>query len=328
MKPLSPEKLIDPFVRLFWKTQISTLRACPPLCGVVSRATFNAYQNRRLYMKGLLPVAAQVPRALARHLRDKRENRVVLPRVSVIITTRCTLNCDKCLGRCPYLEDRDMPAEDLVRDIGRLFACVDYIYDILITGGETFLHPGLDQIIRACAASGKAGNVSVITNGTVFPSAKALAALRETKATVKISRYPQALQPDAEQLKSLLEDNGVRYFHEIGATWVDTGALGQPKEGSAAQRFSLCVLKLGFVCCWGKLHLCGESAVLMEEGLIPDSKEDYISLRGTGPAAFREQLQKLLKKPEVSACSYCLGQTYQTPKIPVGVQRAPRQGGQ
>jgi len=315
------KKLSAPFARLFWKTQITVLRSCPPLCGLVSRATFNAYQNRRLYMKGLLPVAAQLPRALLFHWRDKREKRVVLPRVSIIVTTRCTLRCDKCLGHCPDMEDRDAPTEDLLRDIQALFACVDIIYDVIITGGETFLHPGLDQIIRACAASPKAGNVSLITNGTVFPDAKTLAVLRETKATVKISRYPQALQPNVEELKTILEENDVRYFHEIGATWVDTGTFGQRKDGSPARRFSLCVLKLGFVCCWGKLHLCGESAVLMEEGLIPDRKEDYIDLRGIDAAAFRGQLQALRKKTSVSACSYCLGQTYETPKIPVAAQR-------
>ena len=297
------------------------LRRCPPLCGLVSRATFNAYQNRKLYAKALLPVAVQVPRAMRLHWRDRRENRAILPRVSIIVTTRCTLNCDKCLGHCPDMEDRDAPASSLVQEIQSLFSCVDYIYDIILTGGETFLHPDLDRVVRACADSGKAGNISLITNGTVIPDAKVLTALRETKATVKISRYPTQLQPNVEQLKAILERNGIRYFHEVGATWVDTGAFGQLKDGSAERRFSLCVLKLGFVCCWGKLHRCGESAVLMEEGLIPDCEEDYIDLRDTSPAVFREQMRRLLKKTSVSACSYCLGQTYKTLKIPVAVQR-------
>ena len=321
MRSTLQKKLAEPFVRLFWKTQINIFRSCPPLCGVVSKGTFNAYQNRRLYVQNMLPVAARMPGALARHCRDKREGRVVLSRVSAIITTRCTLNCIKCLGHCPDMEDRDMPIDDLVQDIQTLFSCVDYIYDIMVTGGETLLHPNLDQILRACADPNKVGNISIITNGTIFPSAKVLSALRETNATVKISRYPAALQPNVEQLKSMLEDNGIQYYHEIGSTWVDTGAWGQLKEGSATRRFSLCVLKLGFVCCWGKLHLCGESAVLMEEGLIPDCNEDYIDLRTACPDAFREQWQKLLKKDAVSACSYCLGQTYQTPKAPVAVQR-------
>ena len=325
MKILS-KRLSDPFVQLFWKTQINILRACPPLCGLVSRLTFNAYQNRRLYAKGLLLVAAQAPHVLLLHLRDKRENRVVLPRVSLIVTTRCTLHCDKCLGHCPDMEDRDTPTADLLRDIQTLYSCVDTIYDITITGGETFLHPDLDQIVRACAATGKAGNINLITNGTVVPGAKVLAALRETKATVKISRYPAALQPKVEQLKSLLEENDIRYFHEIGTSWVDTGTFGQLKDGSAQRRFSLCVLKLGLVCCWGKLHMCGESAVLTTEGLIPDCKEDYIDLRSINTADFRGQLKKLLKRPTVSACSYCLGQTYKTPKIPVAVQRIPPSG--
>jgi len=59
----------------------------------------------------------------------------------------------------------------------------------------------------------------------------------------------------------------------------------------------------------------------MEEGFLPDCGEDYIDLRTTDPAAFREQYRKLLKKRVVSACSYCLGDTYMTPQIPVAVQR-------
>ena len=314
------KKIAEPFLYLFWKTQIRVLRSCPPLCGLVSKVTFNAYQNHKLYIKNLFPVAVQVPRALARHLRDKRDSRVVLPRVSVIITTRCTLNCKKCLGHCPDMEDRDTPIDDLLQDIQVLFSCVDFIYDLLITGGETFLHPDLDQIIRACAGSGKTGSVSMITNGTVLPDAKTLAALRETKATVKISRYPAHLQPCIEQLKSILEESEIRYFHEVGATWVDTGVFGQLKEGSPAQRFSLCVLKLGLVCCWGKLHFCGESAVLLEEGLVSDCKEDYIDLRAISPVTFCEQWKKLQERDSISACSYCLGQTYKTPKIPVAEQ--------
>jgi len=61
--------------------------------------------------------------------------------------------------------------------------------------------------------------------------------------------------------------------------------------------------------------------MLIEEGRIPDCKEDYIDLRATSPAAFRGQWQKLLEKQTLSACSYCLGHTYKSPRAPVAEQR-------
>jgi len=39
------------------------------------------------------------------------------------------------------------------------------------------------------------------------------------------------------------------------------------------------------------------------------------------PAGFGERIEALLKRPVLSACSYCLGNTYQTQKIPPAVQR-------
>ncbi len=324
MKTALSKKLAEPIVRLFWRMQIHIFRSCPPLCGIVSKSTFNAYQNSKLYLKGLLPVAMQVPRAFARHLYDKRRKRTVLPRVSIIITARCTLKCDKCLGHCPDMKNQnDRDIDELITDIQALLSCVDYIYDVLITGGETFLHPNLDQIVWVCANSGKVGNISLITNGTIFPEAKVLSVLRKTKATVKISRYSITLQPSVEQLKASLEENDIHYIHEVGAHWVDTGEWGKLKDGSPTRRFRVCVLQLGYVCCWGTLHLCSESATLMLEKLIPDCKEDYINLRSTSPAAFHDELKRLHKRPALSACSYCLGQTYKTPKIPVAVQRNP-----
>jgi len=319
---------LEPLEYLFWRTLIRTFRGCPPLGDVFSNNTL--YRNLKLDTKKVLPVAARVPRALSLHWRDKREKRVVLPRVGILATSRCTLNCDKCLA---HVSDRkrcnkkDAPIDELARDIHALFSCVDYIYEISVAGGEPFLHPDLDQIIRACADSGKTGHINVSTNGTLLPGAKVLAALRETKATVHISRYPVALQPQAEQLKCILRENAIPYIHASSASWVDTGKFGQAQEGSPARRFRVCPLQLCYIYDCGKLHLCGQSAVLMAEELIPDCKEDYIDLRAVSRGEFREQYVKLRRRPCISACSYCLGQTYKTPKIPVAVQRDPPPAG-
>jgi len=311
-----PKKLTEPFIQLFWKALMIVLRVCPPLAGLVIDA--NEGQKHQF--------AAQMSRALFRHWRVKRGKRVVLPHLTVLITSRCTLNCDKCVVHIPDLEiHRDVPVADLLADLQTIFSGIDYVYGVSLIGGEPLLHPDLDQLVRACADSGKTGCISVVTNGTLISrDSKLLAALRDAKAIVKISKYPSVLQPRVEQLKAVLKENDIRYsdVHVRDLSWNDRGVFGQLQQGSAARRFSVCLEPLLCFTDWcGKLHLCGKSAILMSEGVIPDRKEDYVDLRTTAPATFRAELKRLNARNVISACSYCLGSTYNTPKIPVAVQR-------
>ena len=321
MKSTLLKQLADPFEQLLGKAQVSILRACPPVCGMVVDGAFQEHQSR---FKSLLPMAAQVPHALHLHWRDKREKRVALGQVVFGITTRCTLNCDKCLSYISDLTDHsDVPTAELLADIQALFSCADYVYDFCLGGGEPMLHPGLDQIIRACAATGKVGNIKVMTNGTVLPDAKVLAALRDTKACVSINHYPNASQPDLEKIKAIFTKNKIRYhvLVTIRDRWVDKGKFGQLQEGSPVRRFSDCFFRMYYVYMSGQLHLCCQSAVLMSHGMIPDCDEDYIDTRSVNPAAFRDKLKKLNKRSAISACSYCLGNNYKSPKVPAAVQR-------
>jgi len=314
--------MANPFVYLFWKTQISALHACPPLGGFIADSSLGAQNTPKIWVKTLFGIAAQAPRIIISKMCDQRKGRIVMSRVTICITTRCTLNCDKCAVHVPDIKrPGDIPLSNLIRDIQTLLACVDHIYAVVLSGGETFLHPDLDEIIRVCADSGKVGRISMVTNGTVIPEARALAALRESKVMVNISMYPPPLQPDVEKLKAVLKENGICYKHESGAAWSDLGDFGQRKEGLERRRFSLCVQQLCFPLVNGKLHRCGESAILSEEGLMADCKEDFIDLRAISPADFPAQWKKLLKKRAVSACSYCWGDTYKSPKIPPAVQR-------
>jgi len=322
------EKALDPLKYFFWKAQIRVLRACPPLGDFVIRRHADAMNSRKVWVKILFRLVLRMPGMVCRHWRNQRENRVELPRVSILVTTRCTLRCDKCQAHIPDLKSRrDMPTNDLIHDIRSLLSCVDYIYGVVFTGGEAFLHPDFDQIIRVCGASDKVDYLCVATNGTVIPDAKLLAALREAKVKVFISGYPPALQPDVEKLKLLLEENGIFYSHDSRASWYDLGDFGQLQAGPEKRRFRVCSQQASCLPYLnGKLHLCTESALLMEEGLIPDCKADYIDVRAACAAAFRGQWRALLKRRAVSACAYCLGCTYKTPRVPVAMQRGPSGG--
>jgi sulfatase maturation enzyme AslB (radical SAM superfamily) len=307
--------------RWFWRAQISILCACPPLHGVVVRHGIGSNRSGKLWIVTLLRLALRAIPALFSYCRDKLKKRVVLPRVSVGITTRCTLNCDKCVGHIADLQTHeDFPLDVLLRDIKALLSHVDYIYAFNLSGGETFLHPELDQIIRFCAASNRIGTIDLSTNGTLIPNQATLSALRDAKATVRISRYAPALQPNVEQLKTILKENGIHYLHESGDYWYDTGDLGRLQEGSAKRRFSICAQRLCPTCYQGNLYLCSPSLVLTEKEGAGGS-EDSIAVRAVSAAEFRRQWKELHKKHVITTCSYCQGFSYQTPRVPVAEQR-------
>jgi len=272
------KKAADPFVGWFWALQIYILRAFPPFLGLVSRISLNANKSRRIWLATLFRAAWLMPRAVAQHVSNLMKKRVVIARMSVAVTTRCTLFCDKCAAHVPDFPTWHLPREELLADMQFLLSCVDYIYDINISGGEAFLHPNLDEVIRLLTGSGKVGDVNITSNGTVIPSEKILSALRDEQITVKISRYDPALQPNVEKLKAIFEEQGIPYIHDIGSYWYDAGDLSQPLEGSAKRRFRICTQQLCMPYWDGKLHLCTESAYFQYK--YPEkSAGDYIDLR-------------------------------------------------
>ncbi|MDR0883210.1 MAG: radical SAM protein [Oscillospiraceae bacterium] len=316
------QKVLDPFVYLFWAAQIQILVAFPPLHGLAIKHGMNADRSRKLWIKLLFQVLVRAPGAFFAHVSDKIRRRTVLPRVSYAVTTRCTLNCDNCIVHVPDIEHpADIPAERWIEDLQALLQCVDTIYVLTLAGGEAFLHPQLDELLRFCAASSQIGDIDVATNGTIIPNEEVLAALRDAKATVRISRYGAALQPKVEELKSRLKEYSIAYMHEAGGYWYKPVSLDEIQPGSTKRRYRVCAQQLCLVYYHRQIHKCTASAVLAEVG---DRIEaiDYVDLRDLSPAAFRAAYQRWHKKRELTACAYCPGASYEAPRVPVAVQRA------
>jgi len=315
---------MKPFIHLFWKMQMDILYACPPLRGVVGKFSLGAAGSRKVWLKTLLLLILHTPGAVFIHFRNLLKKRVVLPHLSVPVTTRCTLNCDKCFGHIPDLEHpSDFPAHELIQSLQTLLACVNYVYTVAINGGEPFLHSDIGKIVQACANSNKVKNINIQSNGTVIPDENTLTELRNAKATVQISRYSRELQPNVETLKRILRSNDIRFTHASAEHWKDVGVLGQLQPGSGKERFSVCVQRFCPLIWSGKFYSC-PSAALTEElfSACVITKEDYIDLRTISSEEFRNQYRKLRKKRVLAACDYCCGYTYMTPKIPVAVQRS------
>ena|GEM_PF-753410 len=322
------ERLCDPFVRLFWMLQIGIMNACPPLQSLVLNLGVNSERSAKLWLKLFFQVLVRLPVVLFQHLHDLKNKRVVLPRVALGVTSRCTLNCDKCMVRIPDLEVReDVPVDEILKSLDTLFACVDQIYVLCLSGGEAFLHPDLDKIVLYAMNSDKVGKVDVSTNGTLIPNEKTLNALRDADCTVRITAYAPELQPNVEKLKAALKEKGIHYIHASGDYWYDFDRIPKKQKQLAKRRYNICAQRMCLVFFRGKLHLCTPALALNVGEIIPDCKTDYIDLNSPMTyEEFRIQWSMLRNWQPISACDYCLGSSYDTPRVPVAVQRTRNKG--
>jgi len=100
------------------------------------------------------------------------QNKVMLPKVTSCITTRCTLKCKDCNMFIPYhTKHEDIPHKDLVSDLDLLFSRVDYVQWFTILGGEPLLHRDLNKYIRYLEKyADRIAEIVIDINGSVVPS--------------------------------------------------------------------------------------------------------------------------------------------------------------
>ena len=317
------QKIISPFLYIFWMFQIRILLAFPLLVGSISVVSDNAAVSSKTWLQKFCFLLKKLPETMLKHYHSKREGYVILPRVGVPVTLRCTLNCDKCDAHIPdIVNPTDINVDRLIDELELFFSQVDYVSCMVFTGGEAFLHPHLDRILRFCAETNKVGNIRLQTNGTLLPTNKELfAVLKDKNITVMITDYGRHLQPNVDKLKNILLNKGIAFTHTGTAFWCDTGEFCKKQEGSAKRRYRTCTQRLFMTYFDGKLYPCCKSNISIEYGGLKDCDEDFISLNEVEPYKIAEYLKKLRKKPVLHSCSYCLGTTYNSPRIPVAVQR-------
>jgi MoaA/NifB/PqqE/SkfB family radical SAM enzyme len=110
------------------------------------------------------------------------------------ITSRCNLSCVGCRYHSPEIDlpslsdpaIRDVPLE-LVERLCSEFPELGTRAVMLISEGESLLHPQVYEIIRLCKASG--ARVTLFTNGTLLTEDRRTALIRSGLDTLKISYW-------------------------------------------------------------------------------------------------------------------------------------------
>lgn len=211
-------------------------------------------------------------------------DQIVIDRIEMIMTTYCTLNCEKCISYIPYQAKKHFPLEQLTDDIDLLFSKVDYVKKLKLLGGEGFIYPYLKEYVTYIHNnySEQIGEIRIGTNGTVFPPEDILQICREKEIIVDISDYTCAV-PDLcklDDVVKLLKTHAIRYdIKRSGEKWLDMGFPNNiPRERNDLELQDL-YHKCAVFCrnfYRGKMYHCCSNCAAVISGMFPDDENDHL----------------------------------------------------
>lgn len=244
---------------------------------------------------------------------------LVARRLAIVPTTNCSLNCRLC---CDFLNGpvkrRDIPFEDVCRDIDACFGLLDHVEWLQFVGGEVFVYrdfPRLLEYVRKYRD--RFDRIIIETNGTVFPKEAQDAIVSYGKdITIMVSDYG-ALSRAREQFARFGEEHGIevrlKKYHgedQYYDGWIDNNNPHDLKEPGDVLEVNAknCpqFLCRNMHCYDGKLHRCSNSCFMLEMGLFPPLDGDFVDLRDESKS--REEQREIIREFYTHArrsCRYC-----------------------
>ena len=254
-----------------------------------------------------------------------KTDKLIISKMSLVVTTRCNLKCRLCDEFIPgHKPLPDMTPREARRVFDALFSVVDYVDLLHLSGGgEPFLNPhlaGLTDI--AFEYSDYFNNLMVFTNSTIPVSKELLDALKRYKNRIIVHASNYGIAPErSTELYKTLRDEGInlrviKYYGEDQdyGGWVDFGEWEprgrMPEE--LERTFKNCgitrIMKGNWRTRDGTVHWCQRSQRGMELGIIPDYPDDYVDLLGAeSRREKRLKFHEIANKRYLSVCDRCSG---------------------
>lgn len=238
---------------------------------------------------------------------ESKDNYLVIPKINLIVTDRCTLKCDKCRALMPDMcNPKDENINQVIDEMDIILDAVDDIIDFEPIGGEPFLYKYLPEVLEHACSSDKINTVVISTNGTIIPNERLLMALKNEKVFVNISDYGYICS--LSKLVKCFEDNGVLFEVESNQTWFDVGGTEyrNRNEQQLMDEFENCYCQYLVKYVWNKKIWVCPRAPRLESLCITENNEDYRVLSELDSTEItRQKLYDLYGKRYANACNYC-----------------------
>jgi len=246
---------------------------------------------------------------------------LVLKRLAIIPTLRCTLRCKLCSNYITMFKNpQHVPVQEVMRDVDRIFELVDYTDWLQFVGGEIFMRYDLYELYEHCLQyKTQFDKLILITNATLLPCDKDVEAFKKygENIQVQISDYGEYSYMRDEMVDLFLSENipyVVKRYHgdmQHYGGWVDNTDFSD--KGKSNEELMVQFIKCGqynmrnFHLYRGKFHGCARSLMVSALGKIEPADRDFIDLNDEimTKDKKREIIRHFNDSPRVS-CRSCI----------------------
>jgi hypothetical protein len=242
------------------------------------------------------------------------EDELVFPLATFVVNQKCSLKCTHCGQYINHYQGEDrinFPLERIKTDIDRILDAVDAIGYVSIIGGESFLHPALDEIVAHVLTKHNFGVLGITTNGICDISDEFLGKVDRQRIRLIFSDYTAALSDKQRKLFDLnvkkVAASGISYT--VGQPiWVTPASLCKLNLPEAARRALKAGCNSKFTCKTvqnGVYYPCSTTAGIGSHHLA-EYPNDWVRIDATGTAAeLRARIRQVDEQPSYGSCDHC-----------------------
>lgn len=226
----------------------------------------------------------------------------VIPRLVVVLGTKCSLHCKECNNLIPhFIPQFDLDLNSILSSLEIILEKAEAILCCELIGGEPFLSRNLEKSLQFLLDKRKVGQVEITTNGTVMPKAAIIPLLKDKKVKVCISDYGVIV--DKQRIIGFLKENNIYYQVLNSARWISPGGTEKRyrKQEQLMKCYNKCASSYYCKTLYGsRIFSCARAASLYALGYMKE--DEYISVNEN--TTFQEVKNFWLKEYS-EACDYC-----------------------
>jgi len=261
---------------------------------------------------------------------------IVVRRVAIVPTTKCSLNCKHC-GEFLFgpVVRKDVAFEDVCADIDACFNLIDHVTWFQFVGGEVYVYKHFADLLNyAQKYRDRFDKLIIETNATVAPDPAEREAMMAygKDLFVFISNYGE-LSRAYNDFVEFFDEAGIEYDskkyygeHQYFNGWIDNTNpkhLNEPGDVLEVNAKNCPQSRIRNIHVYdGQLHRCSNSLFMTNMGLFPPKAGDFVDLRDKNVS--REEKREIISKMYDHAresCKYCK-QKYMDilPRVPAAQQ--------
>lgn len=159
---------------------------------------------------------------------------LVIPRLVVVLGTKCSLRCRDCNNLIPYFKPQyELDTTKIIDSINIILGRCYKILRLELIGGEPFLCSNLKEVLQNIISNRSIEQIEITTNGTIIPNEELKPLLKNENVKIRISNYEPLVS--SNKIEEYLKSNDIRYeILEGTSEWIDAGGIEKRNRTKSA----------------------------------------------------------------------------------------------